>query len=203
MKSILAVLVEDKPGVMARVSGLFRRRGFNIASVSVGPTQEAGVSRMTLVVDGDQRHVEQVKKQLYKLIDVIKIVDLAPGSTVERELVLVKVRAEEKSRPEVLQLVDVFRARIVDVAARSITIELTGDDSKVEAFLQLMSKFGIEETARTGKTAIGRGTKLDRTEGLRSESLAPRSSSKVSPPNGSEPKRAASDPLPKRGARPG
>ncbi len=183
MKSILAVLVEDKPGVMARVSGLFRRRGFNIASVSVGPTQEAGVSRMTLVVDGDQRHVEQVKKQLYKLIDVIKIVDLAPGSTVERELVLVKVRAEEKSRPEVLQLVDVFRARIVDVAARSITIELTGDDSKVEAFLQLMSKFGIEEIARTGKTAIGRG-------------------SKAYPPNGVEPKRAASDTLPKRGPRP-
>lgn len=175
MKSILAVLVEDKPGVMARVSGLFRRRGFNIASVSVGPTQESGVSRMTLVVDGDHRHVEQVKKQLYKLIDVIKIIDLAPDSTVERELVLVKVRAEERNRPEVLQLVDIFRARIVDVAARSLTVELTGDESKVEAFLQLMSKFGIEEMARTGKTAISRGSKSDR----------------PAPPNGSEPKRGA------------
>lgn len=192
MKSILAVLVEDKPGVMARVSGLFRRRGFNIASVSVGPTQEAGISRMTLVVDGDQRHVEQVKKQLYKLIDVIKIVDLPPGTTVERELVLVKVRAEEKSRPEVLQLVDIFRARIVDVAARNITIELTGDDSKVEAFLHLMSKFGVEEIARTGKTAISRGPKLDRAERPAYESSGPRSGAKADrPPNGAEPKRSA------------
>lgn len=162
MKSILAVLVEDRPGVMARVSGLFRRRGFNIASVSVGRTHEPGVSRMTLVVDGDSRHVEQVKKQLYKLVDVIKIVDLPPGSTVERELALVKVRADERHRPEVLQLVDIFRARIVDVAARTLTIELTGDESKVEAFLQMMEKFGVEEIARTGKTAIGRGVKAER-----------------------------------------
>lgn len=161
MKTTLAVLVENRPGVMSRVSGLFRRRGFNIHSISVGVTQEPSVSRMTLVVDGDQRHVEQVKKQLNKLVDVIKVIDLPPENSVERELVLIRVKTDEKTRSEVMQMVDAFRAHIVDVAQRSLTVEMTGDEDKVNAMIDLLSRFGVEEIVRTGKTAIARGSRAN------------------------------------------
>ena len=159
METTLAVLVENKPGVMARVSGLFRRRGFNIESISVGVTNNPEISRITLVVEGDERRVEQVKKQLNKLIDVIKIIDLPQRDSVERELALVKVRADAKDRSEIMQIVDAFRARIVDMAAKTLTVEVTGDDEKVNAMVQLLSRFGVEELARTGKTAVVRGSK--------------------------------------------
>jgi acetolactate synthase-1/3 small subunit len=158
MKHLLAVLVENKPGVMARVSGLFRRRGFNIDSISVGVTKDPDISRMTLVVEGDLHHVEQVKKQLNKLVDVIKIIEIPPDS-VERELILLKVKADAENRSEIMQIVDVFRARIVDVASKTLTIEATGDEGKIDAIIKLLDKFGIEELVRTGRIAVKRGSK--------------------------------------------
>jgi acetolactate synthase-1/3 small subunit len=159
MGTTLAVLVENKPGVMARVSGLFRRRGFNIESISVGVTNNPEISRMTLVVEGDERKVEQVKKQLNKLVDVIKIIDLPSRDSVERELALVKVKADAKDRSEIMQIVDTFRARIVDVAAKTLTVEVTGDDEKINAMVQLLSRFGVEELVKAGKIAMVRGSK--------------------------------------------
>jgi len=159
MGTTLAVLVENKPGVMARVSGLFRRRGFNIESISVGVTNNPEISRMTLVVEGDERKVEQVKKQLNKLVDVIKIIDLPSRDSVERELALVKVKADAKDRSEIIQIVDTFRARIVDVAAKTLTVEVTGDDEKINAMVQLLSRFGVEELVKAGKIAMVRGSK--------------------------------------------
>lgn len=154
MKHTISVLVENKFGVLARISGLFSGRGFNIDSLAVGETQDPTVSRMTIVVQGDDLVLEQVVKQLNKLIDVIKVIDMKGKEKVERELVLIKVSANQKTRSEIMQIVDIFRAKIVDVDHEKLTIEITGDDSKINGFLDLMRPFGIQEVARTGKIAL-------------------------------------------------
>lgn len=158
MKHTISVLVENKPGVLSRVSGLFSRRGFNIESLAVGTTENPSVSRMTIVASGDDNVLEQITKQLYKLIDVIKVFDIPKEVTLERELVLIKVSASEKTRQEILQIVDIFRARVIDVSEGSMTIEMTGEESKVEGIQKLLKKFGIKELVRTGKVALQRGT---------------------------------------------
>lgn len=158
MKFTIAVLVENKPGVLARVSSLFRRRGFNIESLSVGVTENEDISRMTIVVNGDERVLEQVVKQLNKLIEVIKVSDVTHES-VERELCLVRVNAPPEKRGEIVELTNIFRARIVDVAKDSFIIEITGDEEKIKAFIDLMRNYGIKEVARTGKVAMVRGAK--------------------------------------------
>ena len=159
MKHTLAVLVENKPGVMARISGLFSRRGFNIDSLSVGVTNDPDISRMTIVVTGDDRVLDQVRKQLGKLINVIKIVDMPSKYSVERELALIKVGVGVDTRSEVMQISDTFRAKIVDVGKDTLAIEVTGDEGKRDAIITLMERFGIKEIARTGKTAMIRGEK--------------------------------------------
>ncbi|MBE8540365.1 acetolactate synthase small subunit [Geoglobus acetivorans] len=158
MRHTIAVLVEDRPGVLARVAGLFRRRGFNIESLAVGVTEKQGVSRMTIVVSGDDRTIEQVTKQLNKLIEVIKVSDVSKNS-VERELALVKVSATPQSRAEIIEIANIFRARIVDVARDSLIVEVTGDEDKISAFIDLMKQYGIKEVTRTGKIAMQRGSK--------------------------------------------
>ncbi|MBW3578627.1 MAG: acetolactate synthase small subunit [Actinobacteria bacterium] len=155
----IAVLVENKPGVLARVAGLFSRRGYNIHSLAVGPTEDARVSRMTIVVGAEAMHLEQVTKQLNKLINVLKIVELDPESAVGRELQLVKVTAEQADRSRIIELVDVFRAKIVDVDHESITIEASGAPEKLNALLHLLEPFGIREMARTGQIALARGSR--------------------------------------------
>jgi len=155
----ISVLVENKFGVLSRVAGLFSARGYNIESLSVGETLDASVSRMTLVVTGDEFVIEQVMKQLHKLIDVIKVNDLTDDSHVERELVLIRVNAEPQHRAEILRTADIFRARVVDVTPVSFVLEATGDEGKVEALLELLRPIGIQEVVRTGKTAITRGPK--------------------------------------------
>ncbi|MEM2403457.1 MAG: acetolactate synthase small subunit, partial [Archaeoglobaceae archaeon] len=150
--------VENKPGVLARVSSLFRRRGFNIESLSVGVTENEDISRMTIVVNGDEKVLEQVVKQLNKLIEVIKVSDVTKDS-VERELCLVRVNAPPEKRGEIVELTNIFRARIVDVAKDSFIIEITGDEDKINAFIDLMRNYGIKEVARTGKVAMVRGAK--------------------------------------------
>ncbi|MBU2617341.1 MAG: acetolactate synthase small subunit [Euryarchaeota archaeon] len=160
MKHTLSVLVENKPGVLARVSGLFSRRGFNIDSLAVGVTENPEISRMTIVVEGDDRVLEQVTKQLNKLIDVIKVSDLMAEESVERELVMIKVVAEPKMRSEIMQIADIFRARIVDVSPKTLIIEVTGDEAKVSAMESLLKQFGIKELVRTGKVALNRGMKV-------------------------------------------
>ncbi len=159
MKHTIAVLVENKPGVLARVASLFRRRGFNIESLSVGITEREDISRMTIVVNGDGKTIEQVIKQLNKLIEVIKISDITEGSVV-RELCLVKVNAPPEKRSEIIEIANIFRARIVDVARDSFIIEITGDEDKINAFIDLMRQYGIKELARTGKVAMARGSKV-------------------------------------------
>ena len=154
MKHTISVLVENKFGVLARISGLFSGRGFNIDSLAVGETQDPTVSRMTIVVEGDDLLLEQVVKQLNKLIDVIKVIDMKGRERVERELVLMKVSASAKTRSEIMQIVDIFRAKIVDVDHNALTIEITGDESKMSGFFDLMKSFGILEVARTGKVAL-------------------------------------------------
>jgi acetolactate synthase-1/3 small subunit len=158
-KHTIAVLVENRFGVLSRVAGLFSARGYNIESLSVGETLDPSVSRMTLVVTGDEFVIEQVTKQLHKLIDVIKVTDLTDESHVERELVLIRVNAEPQHRAEILRTVDIFRARVVDVTALSFTLEATGDEEKVDAFIELLRPMGIQELVRTGKVAIARGPK--------------------------------------------
>ncbi len=158
MKHTISVMVENKPGVLQRVSGLFARRGFNIESLAVGPTEDETISRMTIAVSGDDQVLEQIMKQLYKLIDVIKVFDIPDAVAVERELVLIKVSCNEKTRPEILQIVDIFRGRIVDVSEGAVTIEMTGEESKVEGIEKLLRKFGIKELVRTGKIALQRGS---------------------------------------------
>lgn len=158
MRFTIAVLVENKPGVLARVASLFRRRGFNIESLTVGVTENEEISRMTIVVNGDEKVLEQVVKQLNKLIEVIKVSDVTQGS-VERELCLVRVNAPPEKRGEIVELTNIFRARIVDVAKDSFIIEITGDEDKINAFIDLMRTYGIKEVARTGKVAMVRGTK--------------------------------------------
>lgn len=157
MKHTISVLVENKPGVLARIAGLFSGRGYNIDSLSVGETQDSTVSRMTIVSHGDDAVLEQITKQLNKLIDVIKVQDFCGKEFVERELVLVKVSCTSQNRPEIMQIVDIFRARIVDVNHNTVTIEITGAEKKVEAFIELMKPFGIKELVRTGEIAIARG----------------------------------------------
>ncbi|OJY45764.1 MAG: acetolactate synthase small subunit [Pseudonocardia sp. 73-21] len=153
----LSVLVEDKPGVLARVSGLFSRRGFNIVSLAVGPTEHAGVSRMTIVVEVDDFPLEQVTKQLNKLIHVIKIVELEPAASVQREVLLVKVRADPAVRSQVLEIVNLFRARAVDVTPEAVTIEATGTAEKIGALLKNLEPYGIREMVQSGTIAVGRG----------------------------------------------
>ena len=156
-KHTLIALVEDKPGVLNRVASLFRRRGFNIESIAVGHTETAGISRMTIVVDGVTVSVEQVRKQLDKLIDVVKVTDITEDSLVARELALVKIKATPDTRSEIIQIVDIFRANIVDVAADSVVVEVSGDEDKLKSLLRLLKGFGIMEIARTGRIAITRG----------------------------------------------
>jgi acetolactate synthase I/III small subunit len=158
-KHTISVLVENKFGVLSRVAGLFSARGYNIESLSVGETLDPSVSRMTIVVSGDEFVIEQVMKQLHKLIDVIKVNDLTDDSHVERELVLVRVNAEPQHRAEVLRTADIFRARVVDVTPASFVLEATGDEGKIEALLELLRPIGVQEVVRTGKIAISRGPK--------------------------------------------
>ena len=156
---VLSLLVEDKPGLLTRVAGLFARRGFNIESLAVGVTEVPGLSRITVVVDVDELHLEQVTKQLNKLINVIKIVELDMSTSVQREHMLVKVRADNATRSNVLEVVNLFRGSIVDYAADALVVEVTGDKGKVEAFLRALEPFGIKELAQSGLLAIGRGGK--------------------------------------------
>jgi acetolactate synthase-1/3 small subunit len=160
MRHTLSILVQNNPGVLARTAGLFSRRGYNIESLTVGVTEKENISRMTIVVAGDDTVVEQVTKQLNKLIEVIKVSDLTKESYVDRELVLIKVSADSSTRGEIMQLVDVFRARIVDVAAKSLIIEVTGDAGKITALIDTLKQFGIKEIVRTGTLALGRGPKV-------------------------------------------
>jgi len=159
MKHTISVLVENEFGVLARVAGLFSGRGFNIESLSVAPTLEPNTSRMTIVTRGDDRILEQVTKQLNKLISTIKVVDFTDEVYVERELALIKVTAESDSRAEILRVVDIFRAKIVDVTPRSYTVEMTGAPAKIDAVLELLTPLGIKEIVRSGPVVIGRGSK--------------------------------------------
>ncbi|HCJ66131.1 MAG TPA: acetolactate synthase small subunit, partial [Elusimicrobia bacterium] len=150
MRRTISVLVENKPGVLARISNLFSARGFNIDSLAVGETEDTTVSRMTIVVRGDERILEQVEKQLNKLIDVIKVSEYSQVEHLERDLALVKVKADKSNRSEILQIVDIFRAKIVDVSPNSVIIEITGDEDKIQALLNMLRPFGIKEMVRTG-----------------------------------------------------
>jgi acetolactate synthase I/III small subunit len=158
-KHTLSILVENKPGILARIAALFARRGFNIDSLAVGPTEHASVSRMTVVVDVEDQPLEQVTKQLNKLVNVLKIVELDPGQSVQRELLLLKVRADLESRSHVLETVQLFRAKVVDVAADAVTIEATGSSDKLEALLRVLEPFGIRELVQSGVVAVGRGSR--------------------------------------------
>ena len=157
MRHTISVLVENEFGVLSRVAGLFSGRGFNIESLTVAETLDPTVSRMTIVTSGNDQIVEQILKQLNKLVSVIKVVNLTGTETVDRELILIKVNAEAETKPEVLRLVDIFRAKIVDVAPRCYTIEMTGDEEKINALVQLLKPIGIREVVRTGRVAIARG----------------------------------------------
>jgi acetolactate synthase-1/3 small subunit len=156
-KHIIVALVEDRPGVLDHMASLFRRRGFNIESIAVGHSESPHLSRMTLVVNGANTMVEQVRKQLDKLVDVVKVSDITGDKTIIRELALIKIKATSVTRSEILQIVDIFRANIVDVAADSVTIEVTGDDAKIDSLLDLLRGFGLKELARTGRIALTRG----------------------------------------------
>lgn len=159
MNHIISVLVENKAGVLAKISGLFSRRGFNIESLAVGTTENEKISRITLVVNAEKHSIEQVIKQLYKLINVIKIQELDPSNIVERELVLIKVSTDSKARAEILEIVNIFRANIVDVGRKSLLIEITGNSKKVKGLEELLRPYGILELVRTGKVACNRGSK--------------------------------------------
>ncbi|WP_148574576.1 acetolactate synthase small subunit [Nocardioides caldifontis] len=158
-KHTLSVLVENKPGVLARVAGLFSRRGFNIDSLAVGPTEHPEVSRMTIVVDVASSPLEQVTKQLNKLVEVIKIVELDPTQSVNRELMLVKVKATASTRGQVLEVVQLFRAKVVDVATDAITIQIVGNTDKLADFLTMVEPYGVRELVQSGMVAIGRGSR--------------------------------------------
>lgn len=160
MRHTLAVLVENHPGVLARVAGLFSRRGYNIESLAVGITDDPRISRMTIVVEGDERDLEQVGKQLNKLVNVIKVSNISHNECIARELALVKVNAEPARRASVMQLADIFRAKVVDVGKKTMVIEITGDEDKVDAMLNLAREFGIREVVRTGRIAMVRGSKV-------------------------------------------
>jgi acetolactate synthase-1/3 small subunit len=157
MKHTLSVLLQNKPGVLSRVTGLFSGRNFNIESLCVAATLDPKVSCLTLITSGDNGIIEQITKQLHKLIDVIKVVDINDGDFVEREMILIRVNAEEHTRAEVLRIIDIFRGKVVDVSARSYAIEVTGNRSKIEAIIDILRPIGIKEIVRTGKIAIARG----------------------------------------------
>ena len=159
MSHVLSLLVEDKPGLLTRVAGLFARRGFNIESLAVGKSEIEGLSRITVVVDVEELPLEQVTKQLNKLINVIKIVELDPAQAVTREHLLIKVRVDNVTRSQILEAVNLFRARVVDVATDALVIETTGDSGKIQAFLRVLEPYGIKEVAQSGLLAIGRGSK--------------------------------------------
>ncbi|MGA1263957.1 MAG: acetolactate synthase small subunit [Prochlorothrix sp.] len=167
MRHTLSVLVEDEAGVLTRIAGLFARRGFNIESLAVGPAEQVGVSRITMVVPGDDAIIEQLTKQLYKQVNVLKVLDVTETPAVERELMLLKVNANSNTRSEVLELVNIFRANVVDVAEESVIIEVVGDPGKMVAIVQVLQKFGIREIARTGKIALTRESRVN-TEFLKS-----------------------------------
>jgi acetolactate synthase I/III small subunit len=152
----ISVLVENKFGAFNRVAGMFSAKGYNIDSLSVGPTEEEDISRMTIVTRGDDQIIEQITKQLNKLIDTIKVVDLTFDSFVERELVLVKVQSTQSSRPEIMQIAEIFRAKVVDISPKSLTLESTGSQQKVDAIIKMLKPFGIKELARTGRVALKR-----------------------------------------------
>jgi acetolactate synthase-1/3 small subunit len=156
-KHILSIMVENKPGVLTRIAGLFARRGFNIDTLAVGPTDDPALSRVTLTLDGAKHPIDQVTKQLHKLVNVLKIRDLEPEETLARELALFKVNADGAARAEVMQICEIFRAKVVDVTKRSVVVEVTGTFEKVEAFERLVRPFGLIEMARTGAIAISRG----------------------------------------------
>jgi acetolactate synthase I/III small subunit len=163
----LSVLVEDKPGVLARVAGLFSRRGFNIESLAVGPTEQDDVSRMTIVVSVDELPLEQVTKQLNKLVNVLKIVELEQSTAVQRELLLVKVRADATVRSQVLETVQMFRAKVVDVSPEALTVEATGTADKLDALRRMLEPYGIREMVQSGMVAIGRGARSITAAGVR------------------------------------
>jgi len=173
-KHTLVALVEDRPGVLNRIASLFRRRGFNIDSIAVGHSELPHLSRVTIVVDGATTMVEQVRKQLDKVIDVVKVSDITGDNIVTRELALVKVRTTSSTRSEIIEVVDIFRANIVDVAADSVTIEVTGDEDKIDSLFNLLRGFGIKEIARTGRIAMTRGA----LGSLTAEQRSPRTGSK-------------------------
>jgi len=156
MRHTISVLVENKFGVLARVSGLFSGRGFNIDSLNVAPTQDPLLSRVTVVVRGDDTVLDQINKQLLKLVNVIEVIDFKEGQAVERELVLAKIKADTRTRSEIIQIVDIFRAKIINVAADSVIVEITGDEGKINGFLSMVESFGVLELARTGKLAMRR-----------------------------------------------
>ena len=166
-KQTISVLVEDEAGVLTRIAGLFARRGFNIESLAVGPAEESGVSRITMVVPGDEKVVEQLIKQLYKLISVLKVQDISQQPCVERELMLIKINATASNRAEIIQVAQIFRARVVDLAEEALTIEVVGDPGKIVAIIKMLTKFGIREIARTGKIALVRESGVN-TEYLKS-----------------------------------
>ena len=156
MRHTISVLVENKFGVLTRIAGLFSGRGYNVDTLNVAPTQDADTSRMTIVTHGDDATIDQIIKQLNKLVDVLEVRDFSEGEYVDRELVLVKVNVDSKTRAEIMQISDIFRAKIVDVQPKSLTIEITGNESKIEKFITLMKTFGINELTRTGKIALPR-----------------------------------------------
>ena len=158
-RHVLSMLVEDKPGLLTRVAGLFARRGFNIESLAVAPTEVHGLSRITVVVDEDDLQIEQVTKQLNKLVNVIKIVELDESQSVQREHMLIKVRVDHQTRSHVLEAVNLFRARVVDVVTDAIVIEVTGNTGKIQALLRVLEPYGIKEIAQSGLIAVGRGSK--------------------------------------------
>ncbi|HDI52409.1 acetolactate synthase small subunit [candidate division KSB1 bacterium] len=156
MRHVISVLVENRPGVLSRISGLFSARGYNIESLSVGETEEDGTARMTIVVEGDDWILEQINKQLNKLIDVIKVTDMTGDSFIDRELLLIKVNSSPTVRSEIVEIVNIFRAKIVDISPKTLTVEVTGSEPKVKAIIGMLKPFGIKEMVRTGKIAIGR-----------------------------------------------
>jgi len=158
MRHVISILVNDQPGVLQRVAGLFGRRGFNIESITVGASEEPGLSRLVIVTHGDEKTMEQISKQLYKLIDVAKVVDLSQNPMVARELALIKVGAEPSERPEVFGIVETFRASVVDVASNTLIVQVVGDSDKIDAMVELLKPYGIKELTRTGVTAMTRGT---------------------------------------------
>ncbi|MCD9024145.1 acetolactate synthase small subunit [Cohnella silvisoli] len=158
-KHTIAILVNDQPGVLQRVSGLFGRRGFNIESITVGSSEEPGLSRMVIVTTGDDHTLEQVQKQLYKLIDVIKVIDVSGNPMVGRELGLIKIGAEPSARPEILGIVETFRAAVVDIGPTTLIVQVVGDTEKIDAMIELLKPYGIRELSRTGVTAMNRGVR--------------------------------------------